>query len=361
LDHLAGGSQLDSLVTDLESQTPSLHSRVTGAESHASWGFCIQFVIQGENLMPEDIRRHLGSHTRADSRPGSGPNSGPRDTLSTVVAGNGNQVRIHLHAADPEPVLAYGSTLGRIQQVSIQDMDQQNQGFARGLEAASVSGTQPEREIGVVAVASGDGLADLFLGTGCAAVVNGGQTMNPSVEQLLGSAKAAGAKGIILLPNNPNVIPAARQAARQDPTLHVVETRSIPQGIAALLAFSPDKPLQTNLDAMGKALQGVTSVEVTSAVRSANAGGLVVQEGQSVALTDGKLVAAADSPEKALQQALAKAGMGPGACITLYLGQQADREEAQELADRLQAQAEGIQVELIYGGQPHYQYLASLE
>jgi len=357
LDRLTGRSRLEFLVADLESQTPSPGSQATSPGDHASWGFCIQFVIKGENLVPEDIRRYLGVRFGA----GTGDGSDAEQTLSAVVAGDEDRVRLHLHAPDPEPVLAYGRSLGQLQQVSVQDMDQQNHGFASGPRDGFPSQQQPALEIAVVAVASGDGLADLFRGTGCAAVAGGGQTMNPSVEQLLDSAGAAGAKEIILLPNNPNVIAAARQAATQNPSLHVVDTRSIPQGIAALLAFSPDKPLQENLDAMGMALTGVTSVEVTNAVRSATVNGLPVREGQSLAFNDGELVAAADSPEKAVKQALAKAGMGAGAFVTLYLGQQAGKQEAQELADQLRAQAAGIQVDLIYGGQPHYQYLASLE
>ena len=354
LDQLTGGNRLDSLVADFESQTLTLQTMAAqpqsqemgpGFDSHDYWGFCIQFVIQGRNLEPEAIRQHFGTG----------------EASSTVVAGNENQVRVHLHAADPEPVLAYGRSLGQLQQVSVQDMDQQNHSFANRFVNSASSHSQLKAEIAVVAVASGDGLVNLFLDTGCAAVASGGQTMNPSVQQLLDSAGATGANEIIVLPNNTNVIAATRQAATQDPRLHVVAACSVPQGIAALLAFNPEQPLQNNLDAMEQALCSVTSVEVTRAVRSTSFGGIPVEEGQSVALTDGELVAAADSPESALKKALAQAGMGAGAFVTLYLGQHSNQQDAQDLANQLQAENDGIQVDLIYGGQPHYQYLASLE
>ena len=348
LDYLAGVSRLDSLVANFESAVPAHQSLAgqpqsgdLGFDIHATWGFCIQFVIQGTGLEPERIRARFGS----------------MESLSAVVAGNENRVRLHLHAADPEPVLAYGRSLGQLHQVAVQNMDQQNHEFV--MNAGSRGG--PQAEIAVVAVASGDGLAGVFRDAGCAAVISGGQTMNPSVQQLLESAGNARSKQIILLPNNVNVLAAAHQAATSDSRLHVVPSRSIPQGIAALLAFNPENALPENLDAMGQALLGVTSVEITTAVRNTSFGGLSVRKGQCVALTDGELAAAAESPEQALQAALEQIGLAAGALVTLYLGHQSNRRDAEVLAGQLQQEYPGIQVDLIYGGQPHYHYLASVE
>ena len=274
-----------------------------------------------------------------------------------MVAGNESVVRLHVHAADPEPFLAYGRSLGELHRISIEDMDQQNSDFIRDAGAR----TAEPPEIAIVAVVSGDGLEGLFRDTGCSAVVSGGQTMNPSVQQLLDAADATRANSVILLPNNGNIVAVAQQAASRDPRLHVVPSRSIPQGIAALLAFNSTNSLEDNLDGMGRAIAEVMSVEVTTAVRDTTINGLAVRQGQCLALTDGEIVAVDDSPENALLGALRQIGLASGSLVTLYLGQQANRPNAEEMAAQLEQETPEIEVDLIYGGQPHYHYLASVE
>ena len=216
-------------------------------------------------------------------------------------------------------------------------------------------------EIAIVAVVSGEGLDGLFRDTGCSAVVIGGQTMNPSVQQLLDSADATRANSVILLPNNGNIVSVAQQAASRDPRLHVVPSRSIPQGIAALLAFNSISSLEDNLEGMGRAITEVTSVEVTTAVRDTTVNGIAVRQGQRLALTNGEIVAADDSPEKALLGALRQIGLAPGSLVTLYLGEEANRSDAEEMAAQLEKETPEIELDLIFGGQPHYHYLASVE
>ena len=348
LDQLTGADRLDSLVERFESAAPAPQALAGLQQSggpeggdHAAWGNCIQFLIQGEGLDPEAIRQRYAA----------------MESLSAVVAGNESVVRLHVHAADPEPILAYGRSLGELHRISIEDMDQQNSDFIRDAGAR----TAEPPEIAIVAVASGDGLDGLFRDTGCSAVVSGGQTMNPSVQQLLDSADATRANSVILLPNNGNIVSAAQQAASRDPRLHVVPSRSIPQGIAALLAFNSTNSLEDNLDAMGRAITEVTSVEVTTAGRDTTVNELAVRQGQCLALTDGEIVAAGESPENALLGALRQIGLDSGSLVTLYLGQQANRPNAEEMAAQLEQETPEIQVDLIYGGQPHYHYLASVE
>ncbi len=348
LDQLTGADRLDSLVERFESAAPAPQALAGLQQSggpeggdHAAWGHCIQFLIQGEGLDPEAIRQRYAA----------------MESLSAVVAGNESVVRLHVHAADPEPILAYGRSLGELHRISIEDMDQQNSDFIRDAGAR----TAEPPEIAIVAVASGDGLDGLFRDIGCSAVVSGGQTMNPSVQQLLDSADDTRANSVIVLPNNGNIVSAAQQAASRDPRLHVVPSRSIPQGIAALLAFNSTNSLEDNLDAMGRAIGEVTSLEVTTAVRDTTVNGLAVRQGQCLALTDGEIMAAGDSPENALLGALRQIGLDSGSLFTLYLGQQANRPKAEQMAAQLEQETPEIQVDLIYGGQPHYHYLASVE
>ena len=361
LEHLTGRVHLDPLPVDnepslrfREAYDSGINDRVDQhhlAESLATdWGYCIQFLIQAEDgqiaqpLDPEQIRGGLVS----------------LQSESAVVAGDGNAVRVHVHAANPAPILSYASPLGSLHQITVDSMVHQNHRFVaeQGGEITLKAGTA---DVAVIAVASGGGLSGLFLETGCARVVSGGQTMNPSVQELLDSARTFGAKHTILLPNNPNVVSAARQAAGGDPHIHVVASGSVPQGVAAILAFLPQRPLEDNLSAMEEALPLVRSIEVTQAVRSAAIGGLAVEAGQYIALLDNQISTVDATPQGALRQALASAGLTSDTLVTVYVGADGGWRLAENLASSLREDIEGIQVDVIYGGQPHYHYLASIE
>ena len=185
--------------------------------------------------------------------------------------------------------------------------------------------------------------------------------MNPSVGQMLDAARAIGAKDVIIFPNNSNVVLAAQQAAATESFIHVVPTKNVPQGVAALLAFNPEGTWQENVDAMTAALSNVASVEVALGVKGAKIGGVEVSEGQYIGLLEGQLVTAADRPETALTSALDLAGLSADAIVTLYYGAGAQASDAELVAQGLASRFPGIQVEVIDGGQPHYQYLASVE
>jgi hypothetical protein len=236
-------------------------------------------------------------------------------------------------------------------------MGEQNLEFVSGHRARQLAAGG----IAVVAVAPGEGLARLFREAGCAAVIRGGQTMNPSVRHILDAAEATGSGSIIVLPNNPNVVATAEQAARASPPLRVVPSRSVPQGVAAILAFNPEESLERNLRAMGEALATVASIEVTMAVRATTVAGLAVAAGQFIGLLEGELVTSGDSPEAALESTLEQVGLSGGQVVTLYWGQDTRPEAAEEVRRRLESRTQGIQVDMVDGGQPHYHYLASVE
>ena len=192
-------------------------------------------------------------------------------------------------------------------------------------------------------------------------MINGGQTMNPSVGQFLEAAQATGAEGIIVLPNNSNVEATALQSAGADARISVVPARTVPQGVSALLAFNPEEPLERNLKSMTDALDGVSTLEVTQAVRSTSIEGTKVEAGQYIALLEGNLAGTAESPEDALKTALDGVVQSADQIVTVYRGADASEAKAEELCRYLETQAPGLQVELVYGGQPHYHYLASVE
>lgn len=304
------------------------------------WGSCTQFIISGPNLDLDEVRTHY-----------------QETALSTVVVGNGLNVRVHIHVEDTGPALAYAKSLGTLSNIKIENMDNQNQLFASGHQANPVKGAA----LALLPVTLGAGLAHLFRESGCAAIIHGGQTMNPSVQQILDAARSISANDIIVLPNNANVVLAAEQAAASEPCIHVVSSKSIPQGVAALLVFNPEGTWEENVDAMAAALAEVASIEVTQAVRDANINGVSVTEGQFIALLEGQMASAAETPEIALRIALDQAGLNAEAIVTIYHGAGTSVPDAESVAASLSLDFPGIQVDLIDGGQPNYQYLASVE
>lgn len=272
---------------------------------------------------------------------------------SVLVLGDPDLVRVHVHASDPGAVLSYALSLGSLTQVKVQNMDEQHQDFLAARPAA------PARCM--VAVAVGEGLTEVFRSLG-AIVVPGGQTMNPSVQELLQAVESAPGAEAVLLPNNPNIV----QVARQVPGLAkkkvvVVPTASIAEGVAVAIAFDPEATLEANLSNMEAARRGVHSGEVTRATRSATIGGIKARTGQAIGLLDGELVVARDGPAEVVCHLLARVPAGPGSLITLYYGEGVSRAEAEAVTDEVRRHSPGLEVELVLGGQPHYEYLVSVE
>ncbi|MFN8539982.1 MAG: hypothetical protein U0232_21195, partial [Thermomicrobiales bacterium] len=193
-------------------------------------------------------------------------------------------------------------------------------------------------------------------------IVSGGQTMNPSTEELLRAVEALPGNEVILLPNNGNVILTAQQVIDlTSKRVAVVPTRSVPQGIAALSALNFDADLDENVAEMTEASRGIRSAEVTRAVRSATIDGVTVADGQVIGLVDGKLVCAGESVEAILRDLLARTAAASAELITLYRGEGVDEVSGQSMVESLQADYPDAAFELVDGGQPHYEYLMSVE
>ncbi len=311
------------------------------ATEEKEYGYCTQFLLQGSGLDVDVVRGRMVA--MADS---------------TVVVGDTTAVKVHAHTYDPGALISYAISVGSMTQVKIDNMDDQHQEFLE-LHRERQQETMP---LGVVAVAAGQGILRVLRGLGAIGIVPGGQTMNPSVRDMVDHVAQAGAAQVILLPNNPNIVGTAQQATSVSPKpLHVVPTRSVPQGVAALLAFNPDLDAATNLAQMQEAVAGVRSGEVTRAVRATSVGGVSVREGDAIAMLDDKLVASCATTVEAIQKLCLFAAPGPGALITLYWGGSTEEQEAQEAADSLRSCCPGVELEVVFGGQPHYDYLVSIE
>jgi dihydroxyacetone kinase-like predicted kinase len=217
-------------------------------------------------------------------------------------------------------------------------------------------------KIGVIAVSPGPGFRALFTSMGAAAIIEGGQSMNPSVQDILTAISSVGYQELVLLPNNGNILLAARQAAEQTPrTVRIVPTRSLPHGIAALLAFNYGEDLDTNVRLMEEAAGRAAGIEVTTAERTAEVDGVSVQQGQAIALLDDRLVSAGDSLTAVALDALVKAAPDTREIVTIYWGADTDHTEAAALSDAIADAHPHLEVEIAEGGQPHYPFIISLE
>ena len=326
----------------------SVESDFLDSTTESQWGYCTQFMIQGEGLDIDQVRADLAGIAE-----------------SLVIIGDERFIKVHVHLEDPGSALSYGVTQGELSQIKIDNMSLQNQEWASGHQERE----RPKFGIALVAVAPGDGLAQFFKDAGCAAVVGGGQTMNPSVAQLISAAESSGGLEVIILPNNGNVVITATQAAdrqdadRQDaaPNLHVVQSRTVAQGVAAALAFNPEVSTEQNLRMMGEALSSVVSIEVTQSIRDTTLNDVSVSKGDYMGLVEGKLTVVTDNPEDALVSALVGVGLTEDQIVTLYWGADTRQEKAESVSQLIEEQAPGIQVDLVYGGQPHYPYFAAVE
>ena len=341
------------------------------AHADEGFGYETMFLLRARGHEPLDvdaIRDHLESIGE-----------------SVLVAGDGRALKVHVHNERPDLVIGYGLGLGDLSRITVENLDNQAQDvresraaeFTRAAppppteasiarpESAGSNGSGPTSDLpslAVIAVASGDGLAAIFRDFGVASVVEGGQSNNPSTGELLEAVGKVQAREVLLLPNNPNVVLAARQvASMSERPVQVVPTRNAAEGFAALLALDPGMDAATNVGPMTEAGRAIQSVVVTEAVRDATIGGKKVKRGQTIALDpDDGLVAVDNDREKAVIKAMT--ALTPGyELVTLFYGDGADLAEAEAMARRIGSVAAGTEIEVRHGGQPYYRYLISAE
>ena len=281
---------------------------------------------------------------------------------SAVIVGDEQYVKAHIHTTDPGALLSYAVTLGSLTQIKIDNMDQQVETLD-GTSAASTGASEaPALGVSVVAVAAGEGISAVLRGLGAAKIVRGGQTMNPSTQELLDAITSAPTNEVIVLPNNGNVVLTARQAAElATKQVRVVPTKSIPQGIAALAAFTFTADLDTNAAAMTEVANGMRTGEVTRAVRDATIGGVAVKSGEVIGLLDDVLTVSGDDGATVALELLHRMGVEQAELVTLYTGADVSEAAAAAVQERIAARYPNIAVEIVVGGQPHYDFILSVE
>ena len=322
----------------IDQPTGSVSHEFLDSVEEEEYGYCTQFLVEGVGLDPDDLRTKVSEMGR-----------------SAVVVGNSSSVQVHVHAEDPGPVISLGAGLGALSSVKVENMDAQHERF-------SVDRREETKSLAVVAVAWGDGFEELFRSYGADQVVTGGDTMNPSVGDLLQAIDSARAETVIVLPNNSNIVPAAEQAARRsEGDVRVVPTKSIPQGVAAMLEFNTDLDADRNVEDMTEALEQVRTGQITEAVRDVTMNGVEVKQGMVVGMLEREVVAAGDDVAAVVRSLVEAAQQDEVELVTLYRGAPIDEDDAERLAGSLDSDFEDIEVELVEGGQPHYHFLVSLE
>ncbi len=309
-------------------------------DTEINFQYCTEFILKGKELDLEHIKDSLNPHG---------------DCL--LVVGDENTVKIHIHTNNPGLILDFAVRLGDMFEIQIHNMIEQSQ-----QRLAKQAASEGDARIGVVSVAVGEGLERIFRSLGANRLVNGGQTMNPSIEDLAKAVSAVPAPEVILLPNNSNIVMTANHV--QDlvtKKVRVIPTQSIPEGLTAMLSFSEEKTLDENFESMSEKIHSIITGEITYAVRNTKIGDLEINQGDVIGLVNGGIVNSGSTPEQVLEATLKQVPNANSGLISVYYGSDVTSITAQDVLNRLETMFPDAEVELYYGGQPLYYYFFSIE
>ncbi|MCY7152684.1 DAK2 domain-containing protein [Streptococcus gallolyticus subsp. gallolyticus] len=341
--------------------TPAVMTEMINAEHHKSvaehvatedikYGYCTEIMValkQGPTYVKEFNYEEFQGYL-----------SGLGDSL--ILVNDDEIAKVHVHTEDPGLVLQEGLKYGALKKVKVDNMRNQHDAVLEKDQAVAIS--QEEKDFAIVAVCAGDGLADIFKSQGVDYVISGGQTMNPSTEDIVKAIDAVNAKNVIILPNNKNIFMAAQSAAEvSEVPAAVVETRTVPQGFTSLLAVNPAQSLEENVEAMTASLSDVVSGSVTLAVRDTSIDGLEIHKDDNLGMVDGKIVVSNPDMTTTLKETFAKMIDEDSEIITIYVGEEGNQELAEEISEYLESTYEDVEVEIHDGKQPVYPYLMSVE
>lgn len=326
---------------DPASPTRPSRGAATVLERTDSWGFCTEFVVEGPDCDVLALRAVLAPQGE-----------------SLLVVGDAPCVRVHVHTDAPDEVIAIASRYGTVGRVKVEDMSAQH----RAIREHAGAPARAHGGVAVVAVTSGSGFRAILESLGAGRVVDGGQTMNPSTGDLLAAVRAVAADAVIVLPNNDNITLTARQVQRlaDGIDVQVIATRTVPQGITALLSWDPAHAIGQAVARMQAAIAGVRTLEITHAVRESRLDGRDIHAGDVLALMDGTLAHVGCDEATVIAQMIAGLDDQPEV-VTVYRGLTTTPEAAHLLVTGLELSHPAIAFELQDGGQPHYPYVLSLE
>jgi uncharacterized protein len=325
-------------------------------ETHGEdvYGYCTNFMVFGSGIDADKVRDEIAAMGN-----------------SAVIVGDDTMLKVHIHSLDPGEVLQYATRLGDLDQIKIDNMNLQTETLqtqratTNGGSTPPVTPTDVEQlhgNLGIIAVAAGDGISQALRALGVTSIVQGGQTMNPSTQELLAAVEASGGDQIILLPNNKNILMAASQVVDlTEKAVRVVPTRSIPAALAALTAFNIDQSLDENVEDMSSAMAEPCAIAITRAVRDVEINGIRVTTGQTIGLINDDLATAGDDELDIVLRTFEAADVDDPELVTIFVGEHVPQAEAEALGEQLGNTWPEAEIEMHNGGQPHYRYIISAE
>lgn len=349
-------------LPDSPSAMPNMNELVS-AEHHKSvqshmntedieFGYCTEFMVRLEGkeaFSEENFRQDLSKYG---------------DSL--LVISDDEVVKVHIHSEQPGEVLTYGQRYGNLINMKIENMRQQHTDIVgestTPLRTQASEPKKEKREYGIVAVSMGSGIAELFRSIGANAVIEGGQTMNPSTEDIVRAIKEVNARKVIILPNNKNIIMAAEQAAEvAEEEVVVIPSKTVPQGMTALLSFNPSAEAGDNKEAMTEAMQHVKTGQLTYAVRDTSIDGLEISKGDFMGLADGKIILKDQDKVKAAKDLLDQMLDEDSEILTILKGQDASDEDVDSIVEFVESNYGDVEVEVHNGEQPLYAFIFAIE
>jgi len=343
---------MDELVNTEHHKSVQGHINTADIE----FGYCTEFMVRFEQEKTAKHPFDEGTFRNDLSKLGD----------SLLVIADEDVVKVHIHSEQPGEVLSYGQKYGNLINMKIENMRQQHTNIVGEQQSATVAdrhkSAKEQQEYGIVAVSMGSGIADLFRSIGAHAVIEGGQTMNPSTEDIVQAVKEVNAKKVFILPNNKNIIMAAQQAADvSEEDIYVIPSKTVPQGLSALLAFNPTTDLQTNEKSMNEALKHVKTGQITFAVRDTQIDGLEIEKDDFMGIAEGKIVVKNKDKGKVAEDLLSQMLDENSEILTIIYGEDINEDDVNQLSKYVEENYGDVEVEIHNGHQPLYSYIFSIE
>ena len=326
------------------------------AETEIKFGYCTEFIIMLEKEFTAKDETEFKAYLESIGD-------------SIVCVADDDIVKIHVHTNDPGLAIQKALTYGQLSRMKIDNMREEHQerlikdAEKLAAQQAEAKKAEPRKEVGFIAVSIGEGMNEIFRELGADYIIEGGQTMNPSTEDMLNAIDQVNAEHIFILPNNKNIILAANQAQTltEDKDIIVVPSKTVPQGITAIINYMPDADAQTNLEAMIEGIGNVKTGQVTYAVRDTHIDDKEIHEGDIMGIGDSGILAVGTSVEETTKEMLAHLVTEDSELISLYYGEEVSEEEADRFTEELEEIYPDVDVDTHFGGQPIYYYVVSVE
>ena len=345
----------EGTIIQLKSSSEESASPDESCKNELKYTYCVEAVAERRNAKETDsFCRWLGSVGEV-----------------VLFGADTANVKFHIHTNEPGKVITEALTFGALTTIKVENMNightsllgeekQEDKAPASPFPYANVN---PDTEYGFVSVCAGKGLTDVFLDLGCDNIVSGGQTMNPSTEDILAAVQATPAKNVFVLPNNKNIVMAAQQAAEiADRNVIVIPSRTVPQGISAMLAYDPDSDVESNTEAMNNALSSVATGQVTFAARDSDFDGHRIKEGELLAMKEGKMIYTGKDMDVICGRLAKALATKDTSMVTVYYGEDISEAQAEEIRKVIESKLPPtIEVATVYGGQPVYYFIISAE